>query len=120
MASVAAAVVNVAGVNPALDGDRRRPPATATGHHPPDLRLPPFPPGPAQTPIPAVFGCNRVACKPRTAPETDSDGKARALFAMKRAQGKPASAPDTCPSPSAHPNPAQVQPARRRCPGERS
>ena len=27
-----------AGVNPALDGDRRRPPGIATGHHPPDLR----------------------------------------------------------------------------------
>ena len=35
-----------------------------------------------------------------------------ALFGVKRAQGKPASSPDTRPGPSAHPNPAHLQPAR--------
>ena len=55
VASVAGAVLVAsagvgerADVNPALDGDRRRPPWTATGHHPPDLRLPPFSPDPAE------------------------------------------------------------------------
>ena len=62
-----------------------------------------------QTPIPAVFGWNRVSNEARRGPEPDRDDLAP-LFAVKRAQGKPASAPDTRPGPSAHPKPAQIQP----------